>query len=162
MDPTLEAGEGDSDFSPLVLVGVELAMGTVTGLSERGLDRLPGPDTFPSATRGFSGSSFRKLDFNSLVLSATDGGFSGRGGAGPLLDPWWVVPVDISRQNWFPQWNTTLAKKKLRKANTFTRKLYMYSNTNYFWLHTKYTSQTHEASRAALTNDVFHYTTQQS
>ena len=38
-----------------------------------------------SETFGFSASSFLKLDLRSRVRSATDGGFSGKGGAGPLL-----------------------------------------------------------------------------
>lgn len=37
-----------------------------------------------SGTLGFSPSSFRKLERSKRVLSATEGGFSGRGGAGPL------------------------------------------------------------------------------
>ena len=43
-----------------------------------------------SMVRGFSGRSFsslRKLERSSLVRSATDGGFSGSGGAGPRPPP---------------------------------------------------------------------------
>ena len=43
-----------------------------------------------SMVRGFSGrsvSSLRKLERSSLVRSATDGGFSGSGGAGPRPPP---------------------------------------------------------------------------
>lgn len=74
MDPTLLAGEGVSDLSPFVAY----EWGKVVALSATGL----GEDTL-----GFSPSSLRKLDFKSLVLSATEGGFSGRGGAGPLPVP---------------------------------------------------------------------------
>lgn len=68
MDPTLLAGDRDSALSPFVVPFVHL--------SEDGLARL-------STTLGFSASSFRKLDRRRRVRSATDGGFSGRGGAGP-------------------------------------------------------------------------------
>lgn len=84
---TLLAGDGVSDFSPLVLELITLVGGIVAALSTRGLLCF-------SIILGFSTSSFLKLDFSNRVLSATDGGFSGKGGAGPLPLPWVLLALD--------------------------------------------------------------------
>ena len=86
MEFTLPAGEGVSDFSPLALTTLE--GGSVAARSARGLVCF-------SKIFGFSTSSLLKLDFSRRVLSATEGGFSGRGGAGPLLPPWELFTLDI-------------------------------------------------------------------
>ena len=70
-------GVGDSSLSPFVLkLDTDEPADRVA--SVRGLERF-------GSIFGLSTSSFRKLDFRRRVRSATDGGFSGKGGAGPLL-----------------------------------------------------------------------------
>ena len=77
---------GDSSLSPFVCefkLDTEDPADLVT--SDNGLDLF-------GSNLGFSTSSFRKLERKSLVRSATDGGFSGKGGAGPLELVGWGNP----------------------------------------------------------------------
>ena len=79
-DTLFMMGVGDSSLSPLVLK-LETDDPTDFGVSASGLERL----VSILSIFGLSDSSLRKLDLRRRVRSATDGGFSGRGGAGPLL-----------------------------------------------------------------------------
>lgn len=76
-DTLFITGVGDSSLSPLVLK-LDTEDPADLGVSASGLERFV-------SIFGFSDSSLRKLDLRRRVLSATEGGFSGRGGAGPLL-----------------------------------------------------------------------------
>lgn len=70
---------GDGDLSPLETIRDEDELADTLTQSLSPLNKV----LDFSAIFGLSMSSFRKLDLRSRVRSATDGGFSGGGGAGP-------------------------------------------------------------------------------